>query len=61
MNLISPGGVRAMTGSYLVSPKMTTTETCHYRGYEIRTNAPVVELVCGHLPHRAYPSWRNLR
>jgi hypothetical protein len=44
VNLISPGGVRAMKGGYLVSPKMTTTETCHYRGYDI-------------VPTRLWSSW----
>ena len=33
-----------MTGGYLVSPKMTTTETCHYRGYDI-------------VPTRLWSSW----
>jgi hypothetical protein len=33
-----------MTGSYFVSPKMTTTQTCHYRGYEI-------------VPTRLWSSW----
>src|SRR6478752_4241382 len=44
MNLISPGGVRAMTVGYFVSPKMTTIETCHYRGYDI-------------VPTRLWSSW----
>ena len=41
---------------------MTTTETCHYRGYDIvPTRLGRVGVLASTARVPTYPSWRNLR
>ena len=56
MNLISPGGVRAMTGGLFSEPQDDNNRNLPLSRIRHRANASVVELVCGRLPHACRPT-----